>query len=270
MTTLEATITAVAARCLRGGPGPHNQTLEGSILPDTSFALLGLDSLATIELAAALEDELRCELPEDVLVDCTDARSLAARLERLGVDDSRRASDPFDQMHADAVLPGDVWPAGSKVHPDIGLRHARTILLTGATGFLGAALLEELLNTSHATIVCLVRPTSQPVTRHDTDRVRILTGDLSRPRFGLSDASYEELAREVDAVCHAAAAVNWVFSYAGLRPANVLGTLELLRLACRAVAPFHFVSSLSTCYSTSGPRTVDEDFDALPELRGIH
>ncbi|HXG54452.1 MAG TPA: SDR family oxidoreductase [Vicinamibacterales bacterium] len=50
----------------------------------------------------------------------------------------------------------------------------------------------------------------------------------------------------------------------------MLGTLELLRLACCAGAPFHFISSLSTCYSTSGSRTVDEDFDALPELRGIH
>ncbi len=69
---------------------------------------------------------------------------------------------------------------------------------------------------------------------------------------------------------HCGAAVNWVFSYAGLRHANVLGTLELLRLACRAGASFHFVSSLSVCYASDGPRTADETFDALPHLRGIH
>lgn len=268
MTTLEATIASVAARCLKRAPeGAHGQV---GIHADTPFELLGLDSLATIELAAALEDELGCDLPEDVLVDCTDARSLAARLVTLGVGEMRAANDPFEQMFADAVLPDDIWPAGSSVQADSGLRHARTILLTGATGFLGAALLEELLGGSNATIVCLVRPTSRPIPVSQPGRVRTLTGDLSRPRLGLSDASYDALAREVDAVCHAAAAVNWVFSYAALRSANVAGTLELLRLACRAGARFHFVSSLSTCYSTSGPRTVDEDFDALPELRGVY
>jgi thioester reductase-like protein len=268
MTTLEATITAVAARCLQGNPGSRSH--QTAIDVNTPFELLGLDSLATIELAAALEDELGCELPADVLVDCTDARSLAARLARLGVGDARRAEDPFDQMFVDAVLPGDIRPARGRVHSDTGLRNARTILLTGATGFLGSALLEELLDTSHATIVCLVRPTSSPISRSETGRIRTITGDLSHPRLGLSESRYDELTRQVDAVCHTAAAVNWVFSYAGLRAANVLGTLELLRLASTAGAAFHFVSSLSTCYSTSGPRTVDEDFDALSELRGIH
>jgi thioester reductase-like protein len=100
--------------------------------------------------------------------------------------------------------------------------------------------------------------------------VETITGDLSHPRLGLSESRYDALTCEVDAVCHAAAAVNWVFSYAGLRAVNVLGTLELLRLACRAGASFHFISSLSTCYSASGPRRVDENFDALSELRGIH
>ncbi len=268
MTPLEATITAVATRCLQGSLAGRSSPATGDF--DTPFELLGLDSLATIELAAALEDELGCELPADVLVDCTDARSLAARLARLGLGDVRPTDDPFDQMFADAVLPDDIQPSDRRAHCDTGLRNARTILLTGATGFLGSALLEELLHTSNATIVCLVRPTSPPIPGSGTGRFHTVTGDLSHPRLGLSETRYDELTREVDAVCHAAAAVNWVFSYAGLRGVNVLGTLELLRLACRAGAPFHFISSLSTCYSTSGPRRVDENFDPLSELRGIH
>jgi thioester reductase-like protein len=268
MTPLETTITAVATRCLHDGRfGRRGQVPVDRNAP---FALVDLDSLATIEFAAALEDALGCALPAEALVDCPDTWSLAGRLAPLGIGNARRTDDPFDQMLADAVLPGDIRPAHASLHVDAGLRHARTILLTGATGFLGAALLDELLLSSCATIVCLARPSSAPLRCAEAARIRILIGDLSHPRLGLSESTYDELTREVDAVCHAAAAVNWVFSYAGLRAVNVLGTRELLRFASRAGAPFHFVSSLSTCYSTSGQRTVDEDFDALPELRGIH
>ncbi len=108
--------------------------------PSTPFALLGLDSLGTIELAAALEDALGIELPPDVVAGCRDARALAACVERLRADEPRSAIDPLEQMLADAVLPND-WHVSSNARrgPRLhSLRDAGTILLTGATGFLGA------------------------------------------------------------------------------------------------------------------------------------
>ena len=268
---LESTITAVAARCLRSGV---------RIEPGTPFELLGLDSLATIELAAALEEELGCNLPPDVLADCADAKALAARLMREGIG-GRAHEDPFDQMFADAVLPADVRPLGRTARTT-DLRAARKILLTGGTGFLGQALIQELLETTSATLVCLVRPHSARLKPASTDpgrgrlqpaheaRIQVVEGDLTHPRLGLSDARFQQLASEPDAVLHCGAAVNWVFTYSALRSANVLGTLELLRLACRRGVPFHFISSLSVCYSTEGARVVDETFDSLPALRGVH
>jgi thioester reductase-like protein len=266
MTALEETISAVATRYLRGNRGPNRA--PGVIDVDAPLDLLGLDSLASIELAGALEDELGCELPEDVLAGCTDVRTLARRLSALQQPRTARPVDAFELMIADAALPGDLGQPAA-LHPDNGLRNARAILLTGATGFLGSALLRQLLDTSAATIVCLVRATSAPLPV-ESPRIRSLVGDISRPRLGLNEADYRALTRDIDAVCHAAASVNWVHSYATLRSANVSGTIELLRLSFAAGAPFHFVSSLSACYSTSGARLVDETFDALPELRGIH
>ena len=213
MNTLETAITAVATRCLHSSLSDRSSPKVVDL--NTPFELLGLDSLATIELAAALEDELGCELPPDVLAGCADARSLAARLAQLGVGDAGRTDDPLDMMVADAVLPNDVRPALGSVHAASGLRDARTILLTGATGFLGSALLEELLDTSDATVLCLVRPASAPLKRSQTDRIRTIAGDLSHPLLGLSESRYHELAGEVDAVCHAAAAVNWIYSVRG-------------------------------------------------------
>ena len=253
---LERTIASVAARRLGGMAVSH----------DTPFELLGLDSLATIELAAALEAELGCALPADVLAECRDVRSLAKRIAREAT--AEVPDDPFEQMCTDAVLPRDVRPA-SPVHTSTDLHDARTIVLTGATGFLGGALLNELLTRTSATVVCLVRdPLSAGV--YPSDRIHVVQADLTHPRLGLSQARFDSLASDVDAIVHCGAAVNWVFSYAGLRAANVLGTLELLRLACRAGAAFHFISSLSVCYAADGPREVDERFVALTQLRGVH
>ena len=272
--SLETTITAVASRCLRSTAAPIDVTMP--------FALLGLDSLTTIELAVALEETLGCELPPGLLAECPDVRSLARRL--ADADGLARGSidDPFDRMLADSVLPDDVRPRGhAHATATPPLLDARAILLTGATGFLGGWLAREILDRSTAMLYCLVRSGAERLRSHllahGVDnatfdrRVRVVEGDLAHSHFGCSETRLDALAREVDAICHAAAAVNWVFPYSALRDANVGGTLELLRLACRRGAiPFHLVSSLSVLYSTMGPREAGEDVDALPLLRGLH
>ncbi|HJR57954.1 MAG TPA: thioester reductase domain-containing protein [Vicinamibacterales bacterium] len=260
-----AAIAAVAARCLRS---------TDAFDPDTPFVLLGMDSLGTIEMAAALEEALGCEVPPELLLECPDGRSLAARIAELRAQ-GRVADreDPYEQMLADAVLPPDIRPAGA-ASTSTDLRRAGRIFVTGATGFLGGALLRELLENTSAELVCLARSERA----HDAlalrapalrGRIRVVTGDLAHPGLGLGYDRRKALATEIDAVLHCGAAVNWVYPYSGLRAANVLGTLELLRFACRRGVPFHFISSLSVCYSAAGPRTADETFDALPHLRGV-
>ena len=72
-------------------------------------------------------------------------------------------------------------------------------------------------------------------------------------------------------VFHAAAAVDWVTPYAGLRDVNVGGTTKTLRLACQGHRkPLHFVSSLSVCYTSQGPKSLSETSDPLQYIDGIH
>jgi thioester reductase-like protein len=157
------------------------------------------------------------------------------------------------------------------------------VLLTGATGFLGGYLAREMLERSAAMLYCLVRPTAEApparLRRRLTSlgvadatierRLRVIAGDLALPQLGLSATDCETLST-VDAVLHAAAEVNWVASCDALHAANVNGTRELLHLAARAGAAFHFVSSLSVCYSTRGPRVVDEALDPSTVADGLH
>jgi thioester reductase-like protein len=245
---------------------------------DTPFTLLGMDSLGAVELTSALGDALGAELQMSAVHEYPDVASLARFLEG-GVAPLPRPS-LLERMQADAVLPSDITPARGA--PPL-TRDAREVLLTGATGFVGAHLLRSLLDQSPVVVHCLVRgaDAAQRVranleryclwTEDTPDRVRIVNGDLPRPMLGLGTAEYDALAGRIGAIYHGAAAVNWVHGYDGLRDANVLGTREVLRLACHdAATPVHFLSSLGVCYSTRAPGTVDETSDVFAHAEGLH
>ena len=136
---------------------------------------------------------------------------------------------------------------------------AEEVLLTGATGFLGAHLLRELLNTSDARIHCLVRARdTNEATRklrlsilphgcaHEDviRRVVAVPADLAAPQLGLDASNWRKLAEGLDAIYHCGANVNSLVGYDRLRAANVEGTRALLRLAASSRAKrFHFISS---------------------------
>jgi thioester reductase-like protein len=238
--------------------------------PVVPLSRLGLDSLGATELAAAIEDATGLEVPLDLVAECSNVRSLAAAL-----GSGRRAQPeeaPLTLMRADARLPAEIRPrrSGRAFTP---LTRAQSILLTGATGFIGGALLRTLVAETRARVICLVRSRREAGARErivKTPRIDVVEGDLDGPCLGMTPRDFSTLAGRIDAVCHAGALVNWVAPYGSLRATNVAGTRELLRLACDAGATVHFISSLSVCYATSAPRIVDEAFDPLPHLAGLH
>ena len=244
-----------------------------------SFAALGMDSLVALELTAAIEDELGIELPMTAVHEYADLDSLCRFIEEGAGEEPR--SRLLDRMLADAELPAEIRPHGEPVRPTC---DARAVLLTGATGFVGAHLLHRLIGATSATVWCLVRPSAMDarqrlrvhLSRYGlwsdvvNDRVRIVHGDLARPRFGLDSPEWDRLAGGVDVIYHAAADVNWVYGYDALRAANVIGTREVLRLACAGTPkPLHFLSSVSVCHSTTGPRVADEQVNPLATVEGL-
>lgn len=272
---LEGAIASIASQWL----GTNGESID----PTMPFALMGLDSLSTIELGAALESALGVELGPDAVAEYSNIRSLAA-LVRQQRDKAKAATDPLEAMLADCVLPEDVRPAARARSAAGSLLKAKGILVTGATGFLGSRLVAELLDRSNARLFCLVRGGSAPPRRRLLEslaafgvtpaafdaRVETIAGDLSHRRLGLAEPAVDALSHRIDAIVHAAASVNWVFAYESLRSTNVLGTLELLRFACRRSIPFHFVSSISVCYASCGPHRADEQFNPLDHLHGVH
>jgi thioester reductase-like protein len=133
--------------------------------------------------------------------------------------------------------------------------------LTGATGFLGAYLLRDLLRLTNAEVRCLVRASNeadgaarvrQALEDHHlweesfAGRIVPILGDLSQPLLGLSEDRFDALAAEVDAIYHNGANVNFVLPYEALKSTNVSSTREVLKLAGQVrLKPIHFVSSIA-------------------------
>ena len=167
----------------------------------------------------------------------------------------------LEQLKAEAVLDADIRAGG------LAYDHAepKKVFLTGATGFVGAFLLHDLLEQTSADVYCLLRADNveQGLKRLKRNldsyqlwdeafapRIQPVLGDLGSPQFGLSDEAFDELANQIDWVYHNGAMVNFVYPYAAHKSANVLGTQEILRLASRAkLKPVHHVSTLSILHN---------------------
>lgn len=158
------------------------------------------------------------------------------------------------------------------------------ILLTGATGFLGAYLVDELLRQSDARLYCLVRAADSAAATARLkdhlqtlelwqadypDRIITLCGDLAQPRLGLSERFFHELAEEIAVIYHNGALINNFAPYSQLRIPNVLGTQEVIRLAAlQQRKPLHYVSSLAIFLSESyAGQTVAEDTPLVYDLQ---
>jgi hypothetical protein len=125
----------------------------------------------------------------------------------------------------------------------------KDIFLTGSTGFLGAYLLDELLKQTDANIYCLVRSISS--TNTFQSRVFYLHGDLSLPHLGLDEHQYSMLVSKIRSIYHCGAAVNFIKPYTELRAANVLGTIELIKLSYLANCRINYISTLGVLHENT-------------------
>ncbi|MFB9853632.1 SDR family oxidoreductase [Micromonospora andamanensis] len=110
----------------------------------------------------------------------------------------------------------------------------RTVLLTGASGVIGTALIPEL---APAHVVALVHRTPCP------GATESVAGDITAPRLGLDPAAYASLAARVDAVVHCAAHTGFSGGRQIAENVNVAGTREVIAFAADAGAPLYYVST---------------------------
>ena len=217
-----------------------------SLEDDWNFFDLGGHSLAGLELTLGIEQTFGIELSGTEIYEHPTISELAAYLERRGSYMESKVS-----LANDSVLAPEILPTGSV--RTTRLSEASSVLVTGATGYLGAFLLAELLRTTGQSTryYCLVRDRASGhgkpgnrvletlkfygLLRQSMEgRIVPVLGDISRPQMGLDSERYQELAEEIDLIFHCAASVNYAYPYAVAKPHTVDGTSEALRFACTA------------------------------------
>jgi thioester reductase-like protein len=134
----------------------------------------------------------------------------------------------------------------------------RTVLLTGAAGVVGNALLAR---WRHHRVVCLVHRTT--VARNAEARpVEVVSGDLGRPDLGLDADVRRRLVEKVDAVVHCAAVTDFNADPVEVDRINVGGTRAIVDFAAEANATVHY---LSTAFVARADHALEDTGDAAAD-----
>jgi glycopeptidolipid biosynthesis protein len=264
---------------------------------DDSFFDLGGDSLSAMRAIAAINTALDAQLAVRTLFEAPSVSSLS---QQLGSDASSvavpAATGPSfafvhgrdtTEVHAsDLTLDKFIDATTLTAAPTLPGPSAevRTVLLTGATGFLGRYLVLQWLEQMErvdGTLICLVRAKSDEDARHRlekafdsgdpdllshfrelaADRLEVIAGDKGEADLGLDQQTWQRLADTVDLIVDSAAFVNSVLPYSELFGPNVVGTAELIRFALTTkLKPYTFVSTADVSRQID-PSAFTEDAD---------
>ena len=288
-----APVLETVVRAVQATLGVENLDLSKS----TSFAELGGDSLSALSCSILLEEIYEIEVPSSVINNPAGTlQQLARFIERARDTSFKRptfasvhgrgateihASDLTLEKFIDAeTLAAGHQAAAPITRPD----QVRTVLVTGANGFLGRFLCLEWLERMakvNGRVICIARGQDNAAARAriaealdsgDAElkshfealaakHLEVLAGDLSEPDLGLSLADWQRLTETVDLISHPAALVNHVLPYGQLFGPNVVGTSELIRLAItHRMKPINNVSTVAAAMLPGG-KVMDEDSD---------
>ncbi len=244
---------------------------------DDNFFEMGGNSLLAVHLVMKLQKAFFIELSLKEIFNTPTIEGLANIIEIIKKQGSYNSKKAID-FNAETVLDPKIHPTNQLIEES--LTKPRNIFLTGATGFLGAYLIDELLQTTDAKIYCLIRAVNEPEAlkrlQNNLDQYNInysnlgsklipICGDLEKPLIGLSVEQFEILAEQIDIIYHNGAAVNFAKPYSVLKAANVLGTQEVLRLACcKKLKLVNYISTIAA-FSLIGclnfPKVITEKDD---------
>ncbi|NTY58786.1 carboxylic acid reductase [Mycolicibacterium sphagni] len=291
-----ATITRAAGALLGAA--------AADLQPDAHFTDLGGDSLSALTFANLLNEIFEIEVPVGIIV--SPANDLQAIAGYIDAERSSGGTRPtFASVHgagatearaSDLTLDRFIDAATLAAAPQLPgpSSEVRTVLLTGATGFLGRYLALEWLERMSLVdgkVIALVRARADDEARSRLDatfdsgdpkllahyrelaagHLEVIAGDKGEENLGLDAQTWQRLADTVDLIVDPAALVNHVLPYRELFGPNAVGTAELIRIALTTKAkPFVYVSTIGVGAGIPpGQFVEDGDIRAISPTRAV-
>lgn len=254
----------------------RNMTAE-SVPRDASFYDLGGDSIMSVQIVPKINRKWEgANVPMSVMTGQPTLKSVARYIDRsldpVGLrmdaaegDDEEEQQEQYanDLPNLVTALPAMISNEGIRTGAKA-YETGQNILLTGATGFLGAYTLHEaFMRQTPNHVYAHVRAATQ---EEGLERIRttckayglwhdwwategnleIVLGDLAKPKLGMGKADYEKVVADAELIIHNGARVHWLMPYENLKAANVQSTLECIKI-CATGRPkrLAFVSSTS-------------------------
>jgi hybrid polyketide synthase/nonribosomal peptide synthetase ACE1 len=211
----------------------------------TDFFHLGGSSMLLPKLQAKVRVSLGVVLPLAAFFESSTLGGMASKIRETA------SSTTIDWATETAVSELALEAGKLKLHcidDSSKISGGKTILLTGATGFLGRAILKQLVDDDVVEkIHCIsVRPKaggSQRKLAVESSKIVIHSGDLTSPFLGLADEEFAGLASSVDMIIHSGAMRAFFEYYQLVRKTNVTSTRELIKMALPRKIPIQFISS---------------------------
>lgn len=221
-----------------------------AIYPQTDFFQAGGNSLLLVQLQKAIKKTTEIDIPLVALFESITLREMATRIYQKETKATTSAINWDEEIKLPSQLNSSSLATVSTRPPSPG--PVRVVILTGATGFLGRALLRDLLEDRNVEKIHAIAVRSpEALSAFSTSwKVEVHPGDLSAPLLGLDTITAERIFSEADAVIHNGADVSFLKTYPSLRPANVNSTKELIQLSVYHGLAFHYISTAGVAQLT--------------------
>ena len=222
-----------------------------TINKSSNFFAVGGNSLLLLALQAEITEVFgqKISLPDLFQTDTLERMASKVQVDsEEAIDKPAPTSAPGIDWEAETRLPAAMTSATSTQHRRKVRKGPMTIILTGATGFLGRSILRQLeANPNILHIHCIAtRPTHSNISRmmsNESSKVSYHVGNLSQYRLGLAEEEARLIFCDADAIIHNGADVSFMQTYHTLRKPNVDATKELLTMTADYQVPFHYVST---------------------------
>ncbi|KAJ5735043.1 uncharacterized protein N7483_000168 [Penicillium malachiteum] len=224
---------------------PRDIASYHSIHSQSEYFHSGGSSLSLVNLQSLVKERLGVSVTLPQLFEASTLQGMASLITNVSPDDYGASID-WDEEIESLLASSQSKSLWSNTHNKPS--GAAVVVLTGATGFIGKEVLQNILDDDLVQAVHCVavrKPRTQLPEIFSHPKVHVYEGNLGSPQLGLSNHDAASIFSQTDVIIHNGADVSFMKTYQSLKLTNVASTKELVRLALPRRIPFHFISSAS-------------------------